>query len=172
LPYPSTNEEQTMVNKPRQIGTFAETGTLKAILPYFPAAKRITQHGSDDQGDIDSGDHADFVFEVKGGKQCRQVGDAKLQGWMDETDRERDELGKKWGVLVVQRAGFGQPRAARWWAYVHLGDLAWWSGGEYRVTDPRFVRLELGHLLELLADHGFTADKPWPETAEELSATA
>lgn len=152
-----------MVNKPKQIGTFAETGTLRAILPHFPDAKRIVQHGREDQGDIDSGDTGDFVFEVKGGKQCQQVGDKKLQGWMDETDEERDHLGKKWGVLVLQRAGFGQPRSDRWWAYVHLGDLAHWAGGEFRVGDPMFVRLELGHLLELLAAHGYTVDAPEEE---------
>lgn len=145
-----------MVNKPKQIGTFAETHTLKAILPYFPSAKRIVQHGSEDQGDIDTGDDARFVIEVKGGKQCQQIGDGKLAGWMQETEDERQKIGKEWGFLVTQRAGFGGPRARHWWAWANLSDLAVWAGGHYQPGRFSPVRLELGVLLDMLADHGLT----------------
>jgi hypothetical protein len=155
-----------MVNKPKAIGTFAETSTLKAILPYFPDAKRITLHGRDDQGDIDTGDHADFLIEVKGGKQCQQIGDGKLAGWMLETAIETRNLGKRFGFLVTQRAGFGGPRALHWWAWVKVSDLATWTGGFYAPDVDTVVRLELGALLELLSDNDFLPDKDFPSAGE------
>lgn len=157
-----------MVNRPKQIGTFAETGVLNAILPYFPRAKRIVLHGSDDQGDIDCGDDADFMIEVKGGKQCVRISDRQLALWMDETDRERDELGKRWGFLVTQRTGYGKPNAHRWWAWVHLGDLASFTGGYYPPGRFAVVRMELRDLLDLLADHDLIPDKDKPATAEPV----
>lgn len=154
-----------MANRPKQIGTFAEVSVLQVLEPYFPSAKRLVLKGKHDEGDLDAGDDTVIMFEVKGGKQCAQVGEKKLAGWMAETDRERDELGKRFGFLVTQRAGYGRPNAGRWWAHVHLGDLAEITGGHYRPGAFAVVRLELRDLLELLADHGYTADKDAPVTA-------
>lgn len=151
-----------MVNRPKQIGTAAETAVLRKLFPYFPDAKRVVLHGSDDQGDIDSGDGMDFIFEVKGGKQCSQISDMVLAKWMAEADLERDNARKRFGVLVCQRAGVGAPNAHRWWCYVHLGDLAQITGGFYRPGKFAVARLELGDFLELIADHDLTADRATP----------
>lgn len=157
-----------MVNKPKQIGTFAEVSVLQVLEPYYPEAKRIVQHGNQDEGDIDSGDGMELLFEVKGGKQCKEpIGPKQLAGWMTETDEERDRAGKTYGALVVQRSGYGRPRAAHWWVYVHIGDLARIVGGHYRPGRFAVTRMELGDFLEILADHDLTADKAWPESGED-----
>ena len=55
-----------MTNKPKAIGTFAETAVKNVLLPFFPDADRGAQTGNQDQGDIRH--CGQFVFEVKGGK--------------------------------------------------------------------------------------------------------
>lgn len=143
-----------MTNKPKQIGTFAETATLKQVTPYWAEAKRVVQHGSQDRGDI--GSCGQFIFECKGGKQCRQIGDKQLAAWMDEAMVEAEHAGVRFGILVTQRPGVGAPNARRWWAHVLTSDLAELVGGSWFPGKFSTVRLELGDLLDLLGDHGYT----------------
>jgi hypothetical protein len=137
-------------------GTWGESAVVKAILPYFPQAKRIRLNGAEDRGDIDCGDDTDFVIEVKAGKQTDTISDLKLAKWLDETEAERANAKKAFGFLVTQRRGVGAPRALQWWAWVDMSDLAAWLGQDY-VPDLRHpVRMELGKLLELLEQRGYT----------------
>lgn len=142
-----------MVNKPKQTGTKAETAVLKQIRPYFPGADRRTQKGANDEGDI--GYCGDFIFEVKGGAQTKQIGDGKLAKWMEEAEREAKHAGVTYGILVTQRAGFGLPNARRWWTYVRLEDFAEICGGYYKPGRFATIRLELGDFLDLISDQGF-----------------
>jgi len=143
-----------MVNRPKRIGTAAESAVLKQIKPYFPDADRIVLSGAADRGDI--GRCGAFIFEVKGGKQTAQIGDGKLAKWMEEAEREAKNAGVEYGILVAQRAGFGLPNARRWWVYVRMQDLAVIMNGFYLPGRFATVRLELGDFLDLLADQGFT----------------
>lgn len=151
-------KEHIMVNKSKAIGTSAESAVVKALKPYFPHAERLALAGAEDQGDI--GHCGDFVFEVKAGKTAETAGDGLLAKWVLETERERGARGVDYGVLVLKRAGVGPANAHRWWAYVPIGDLARWTGGEYIPKDFHIltVRLELGQLLDMLADLGFIED--------------
>lgn len=143
-----------MVNKPKAIGTFAETAVLKQILPYFPDASRNALAGSGDLGDI--GHAGQFIFEVKGGKQTHQIGDGKLADWMAQAQIEASHSGVQFGVLVTQRSGFGAPNARRWWVHLRMEDFAEICGGFYAPGRFATVRLELGDFLDLIADQGYT----------------
>lgn len=152
-----------MVNKPKKIGTEAETGVLKKILPYFPTAERLVLHGDRDQGDI--AHCGDFIFEVKGGAQAKQFGDGQLAKWMEEAQKEAGHRGVRFGVLVTARAGFSaRENAHRWWAWLRIEDFAEIAGGFYRPGRFATVRLELCDLLELLADQGYTPNVGEPAT--------
>lgn len=150
-----------MTNKPKAIGTFAETAVKNVLLPFFPDADRGAQTGNQDQGDIRH--CGQFVFEVKGGKQCREpVAPETLNKWMHEARTEALNFGAAYGVLVLQRSGYGAPRAGFWWAYVTVEQLALFTRGHYPDGQASYVpvRLELWALLEILADMGYTEDIP------------
>jgi hypothetical protein len=141
--------------RPKDIGTRAESAVVKALKPYFPDAERIALKGGSDQGDI--GWCGDFIFEVKGGQQTKQIGDKLLQEWMDQTRHERNNRQVAYGVLVIQR--HGKADANRWWAYIDIGNFCSIVGSGYRVSgDVMPIRLELGELLAVLADNGATID--------------
>jgi hypothetical protein len=151
-----------MVNRPKQIGTWGETGALRAILPYFPDATRIVQHGDKDQGDLHL--NKAWMAEVKAGKQTVQVGPKLFDKWVSELWAEMAHSGRTLGFLVIQRHGYGQPNAHRWWAYIPLGllnsvlnsDPSPMSSESYQTM----VRMELCELLAILADAGETDAVP------------
>lgn len=145
--------------RPKDIGTRAESATVKAVKPYFPDADRAALHGSQDIGDlINTGD---ICFEVKGGNTARDAANAGrsvlIEKWLADTERERKAAGKKFGVLVLQRAGVTDAR--RWWAILNVAAFAHIMGAPGHKNDSP-VRLELGHLLDILADQGYTPDGP------------
>ncbi len=146
-----------MTNRPKQIGTAAETAVTRICLPYFPDAERRVLHGDADQGDIKL--NRRWIVEVKGGKQTIQVGDKLLAKWVTELWTEIGHAGAEHGFLVLQRAGVGAPNAHRWWAYIPLGHLIDAMTGAYRAAPSVYdtmVRLELGQLLAVLASAGET----------------
>lgn len=152
-------KESIMVNKSKAIGTKAESAVVKVLQPYFPDAERLALAGQEDQGDI--GHCGDFVFEIKSGKAAETAGDGLLSKWVQETERERQARGVAFGILVLKRAGVGPANAHRWWAYVLDRDFVEWAGGYYRSRSGMVtVRLELGQLLDMIADLGYTADDP------------
>lgn len=149
-----------MVNRPKQIGTAAETAVLRILLPYFPEARRNVQHGAHDQGDIFT---ESICWEVKGGNQARGSNGSgvaprgMLTDWMRQTEAERLNAGATIGVLVMQRAGFGAQRAEHWWACLRADQFGIILGGHGHAA-PAPVRLELRDLLSLLADNGWCPD--------------
>jgi len=158
-----------MTNKPKQIGTAGETAVLRAVLPYFPEARRNVQHGSRDEGDLFLS--KDFIIEVKAGKQVRQVGDLQLAAWYSQTTTEAANSLARYGILVLQRWGVGAPNAHRWWAYIDLADLSELLGGGYPSGDDmqvQLVRLELGHLLDMLGNLGHAPQAAWQDPTEPL----
>lgn len=155
-----------MVNKPKAIGTAGETAVLRAILPYYPTAYRLVLAGSQDKGDIRANE--DTIFEVKAGAQTKQIGDKKLAGWLAEAETERVHSRATFGFLITQRAGVGAPNALRWWAWTTLEVLGELCGSESLRAAP--VRLELGALLELLADTGFSDTRPEKACLEQSNS--
>lgn len=146
-----------MVNRPKQIGTAAETAVLKIVKPYFPDAHRLVLAGKADQGDIRLNNR--FILEVKGGKQAQQIGDVQLAKWMTEANVEAVHASVDWGILVTQRAGVGAPNAHRWWAWLTVGQITTFGSGYGHALGPVAsapVRLELGALLAILVETGMT----------------
>lgn len=144
-----------MPRRSKDIGTDGERAVLGAVLPYWPTARREVLHGHKDLGDIVG--CGPVIFEVKAGKQTLQVGDAQIEKWLAEAEKERKQAGVRFGVLVTQRAGFGFPRADRWWAWLNVAALADIMGAPGHES-PAPVRMELRALLDVLADQGFTPD--------------
>jgi len=58
-----------VVNRPRDIGTAAETAVVRVLREYFPEADRSPLRGHHDQGDIRG--TGDFIWEVKAGNTAR-----------------------------------------------------------------------------------------------------
>ena len=159
-----------MVNRPREIGTAAETAVVKILRDYFPDADRSPLRGNRDQRDIRG--TGDFIWEVKAGAVARgraglaETAAGNVTEWLRQTEQERIHAGSRFSVLVTVRAGVGPKNARRWWAWLHTAAFADIMGapGHQNATP---LRLELGALLDILADQGLT-----PDVAEETAAVA
>lgn len=146
-----------MTNKPKAIGTAAETAVTRHLRDNgFPNAERLTLKGSSDEGDI--GHCGRFIFEVKGGQMAKTAGDALISKWIEEAEVERINRRVDFGILVTARAAFGAKRVGKWWAWLTLRDLAEITGGAYFAAERIVVRMELGALLQLLGDQGYMDD--------------
>jgi hypothetical protein len=111
-----------MVNRPKNIGTAAETAVVRAARTRgFPHADRLTLTGNKDRGDI--GLAPGVILEIKGGEKARAASDLDIERWLNETELERAHAGADVAFLVTQRRGVGAPNAHRWWAWWRLGWL-------------------------------------------------
>ena len=162
-----------MKTKPRDIGTAAETATVKILRPYWPTADRSPLRGNRDQGDIRG--TGDFIWEIKAGKAAREVHREMLKTWLTQTRVEQENADAGYGILVTTRLGYGPDRADKWWAWVPVDQFAQLLGQEYIPLEFAWpVRMELGDLLMMLADLGYTDAAPWTDPtapAELLEVT-
>jgi hypothetical protein len=143
-----------MVNRPKAIGTAAETAVVRAARRHgFPGADRLTLTGRHDRGDV--GLCPGVILEVKGGETARNASDALVESWLDESSREAFHASADVAFLVVQRRGVGAPNAHRWWAWWRLGWLEHLRAPETRDVEPTPVRMQLGHALRLLRAAGY-----------------
>jgi hypothetical protein len=127
-----------MANRPKQIGTRAETIVLKVCQRNgFPYARRNALQGAKDCGDIHLGDGTDTIIEVKGGKQCQKLTPAKMDLWMKQTRAEIVNAGARFGFLVTQVAGYGEKSAEKWLAHIpaELTGTHWDHEVNYVTTD-------------------------------------
>ena len=109
-----------MTNRPRRIGTSAETAVVKALQRLgFEHATRVPLSGNHDRGDIHLNPGSDrlLLIEAKGGAQGHDPGDALLASWLDQLAAEISNAGAVDGILVCQRRGVGPKNAERWWAW-------------------------------------------------------
>ena len=105
------------MNKPKAVGTAAETAVTRALHGLgFPHAERRALRGAHDAGDITG--TPGICWEVKGGTAAKTASDNLVAQWLDDTERERRAAGAAVGVLVLQRSGIGGVNAHRWWAVV------------------------------------------------------
>lgn len=147
------------MNKPKQIGTAAETATVRYLVSLeggFPGAERRALKGTYDEGDITG--TPGVCWEVKGGDAARDITDGRLATWMGELAAEVMHSRSRVGVLVAQRRGVGAPNAGRWWAYMRACDVAnllyhELPGASVEPTWP--VRMELRQACELLRHAGY-----------------
>ena len=144
------------VNRPKQIGTAAETAVVKAARRLgFPNADRLTLTGANDRGDV--GLCPGVIVEVKGGQAAKAAGDGLIQSWLVETSIERVNAGADFAILVTQRAGIGLPNAHRWWAHMRVGTFLDLMGG-MPIPPPMLdspLRMTLADALALFRAAGF-----------------
>jgi hypothetical protein len=108
-----------MVNKPRNVGTKAETAVTRYLLENGVPAHRTAQHGSADVGDIHALNGL-VVLEVKSHKGHPSPG--QVDRWMTETDAEAARVPScDVAALVVKRPGSAKP--ADWTAHMRVIDL-------------------------------------------------
>ena len=102
------------MSRQKQKGTSFETLTVNFLRDNgFPYAERRSLHGTADKGDITG--CGPIVFECKNHKTY------SLSEWMRETETEKQNATADIGVLVVKRAGVGDP--ARQYAVLTLEDV-------------------------------------------------
>ncbi len=151
-----------MVNRPRNIGTAAESAVVRVLHANgFPHAERRQLRGNLDCGDVTG--TPGVVWEVKGGTAARTASDGQVAAWLAETDRERLNAAADIGVLVVARKGIGAANAGRWWVVLPMWQAAWaarpntWpqvAGADPTLRD-RPVRLHLVDMCALLVATGY-----------------
>jgi hypothetical protein len=143
-----------MVNRPRAIGTVAETAVVRvARANGFPWADRLALHGTLDVGDVTL--CPGVMVEIKGGDAARNATDRDIERWLDETAIERDQARAVVGFLVVQRAHVGLVNASRWWAYWRLGWIADLDDRQWLYARAMPVRTLLGESLTMLRAAGY-----------------
>jgi len=146
-----------VVNRPKQIGTAAETAVVRAARTRgFPGADRLTLTGALDRGDV--GLCPGVILEVKGGDHARRASDALIVKWLAETERERVNAGADVALLVTQRPGIGAPNAHRWACHMWAGTFLQLVGATTAVTapDPHApIRMTFDSALALLRARGY-----------------
>lgn len=148
-----------MVNKPKNIGTAAETAVVRVLNSNgFPGADRAPLHGRDDTGDI----HVlpGLMLEIKGGKAAEKASMAQIDEWLAETRREGANWNADYAFLVTKRSGYGAGRAQHWWAWPSVYDLGYLAAeicdiGPDIETVHMPVRIELRYLIRLLRRAGW-----------------
>jgi hypothetical protein len=144
-----------MRRRPRDIGTYAETAVVRAIVPRgFPLAERRSLRGRHDAGDITG--TPGVCWSVKGGAAARTASDGQVLLWLRCLDDQVVEAKADVGVLVLPRPGIGTPFAFRWWAIMRLRTLHRLATG----SDDPFsrwypARLLLADACELLTLAGY-----------------
>src|SRR5690606_36637180 len=95
--------------RPRDIGTAAETAVVRYLRDHgFPHAERRTLRGSQDAGDITG--IPGVCWSVKGGQAAKDASDGLVEDWLSELERQRSRAKASYGVLVLQRRGYGPDR--------------------------------------------------------------
>lgn len=106
-----------MSNPSKRKGTEAETAvTLAMRSTHWPSAERRTLSGSQDKGDINTG-NSRLVIEVKADKAL------EYPRYLRETEIERVNAGADLGVCVIKPPGLGQRRVGYWWML--MSDATW-----------------------------------------------
>lgn len=144
-----------MTNKPKAIGTAAETAVVKALrVNGFPNAERRALAGEYDLGDVVG--TPGIVWEVKGGAAAKTASDGQVEAWLTETERERANANAVYGVLVMQRAGIGALRAGQWWAVMPADSFLHLTGATAPIgVYGQPIRVHLDALCVLLRHAGY-----------------
>ena len=138
----------------REKGARFERAVANAIKPWFPDARRSRDNGSattSDTGDL-AGTHDGLFFSLKDVAAARTEPPALINGWLAEAHVKGDD---RIPLVVVKRQGRADPLMS--WTWLPLGDLlivAGW-GAEALPLCSAPVRMELRHVLDLLAAAGY-----------------
>lgn len=115
-----------MVNRPKQVGTSAETGLVRACRRLgFPGADRQPLRGDRDTGDayLVPGLTAGIIASVKAGAMAKTASLFEVDMWWAQTCAMRDRAGAKIGLLVLARKGYAPARAEGWRCIFDAADV-------------------------------------------------
>lgn len=147
------------MNKPKQIGTKAETAVARYLQGNgWPHAERRALRGRLDAGDITG--TPGVCWSVKGGEAARNASDLDVHNWLADLDDQKGHARADVGVLVLQRRGYGPQRAGHWWTVLTLDDLSavvMQEGARiyHRLALDLPVRLTLGSVVTILRADGY-----------------
>ena len=143
-----------MTNRPKAIGTAAETAVVRYLAAHgFPAAERRALHGATDLGDITG--TPGIVWEVKGGEAAKDASDKRVAAWFDEAREEAGNAGATYGFLIVARR---RKNVRDWWAVIDVCDLAKLVRRDaLNQSSNLHCRLTLAQLVELLTLAGWAS---------------
>jgi hypothetical protein len=149
------------VNRPKVIGTKAETATVRYLRTAgFPGAERRALRGTLDAGDIAG--TPGVCWSVKGGQAATTASDGQVQAWLDEAMKQASNAGADVGVLVLNRRGIGPANAGRWWAVMPgwqyealCGGGAVLGGRGWEFGDRGPLRMHLSQACALLVYAGY-----------------
>jgi hypothetical protein len=125
-----------MVNKPRNLGTFAESGVVEYLRTHgFPHAERRSLNGALDRGDVTG--CPGLCIEVKYAGSGLQLG-----SWLIETGVERINAAAEYGILVVKPAGLGVKKTGSWYAAMYASEFnrLWLQGLERQESMAPILR--------------------------------
>ncbi|WP_333811114.1 hypothetical protein [Timonella senegalensis] len=149
-----------MTNKPKNIGTAAETAiTRTAHTRGFPNARRLALTGNKDQGDIQL--TPNIIIEAKAGHTAENASDTLITTWLNQTHTEtHNHPTATIGFLVTKRKGHGHTNAHNWWAHFHHTTWAQLIGYQLPTTaNPHaIIRTTLDSALALLQAAGHAED--------------
>ena len=137
-----------MVNKPKNIGTAAESAVVKyAKTRGFPAAERLALHGGKDIGDVRL--RPGFHLEVKAGAQAQNPSPRQVGEWMEEAAVEGANAGAAC-FLVTRRKGYGSP--GDWRVWLTMGELIWTLEAYVPDNTEVVVSMDLAGFLTVMVD--------------------
>lgn len=107
-----------MVNKPKRMGTFAESAVAAFLIENgWPYAERRALQGLLDKGDIAG--TPGLCWEVK---SCSRA-NVPYSTYLRECEIERVNASAQFGITVVKTAGMGVTRIGQWLAVMYFDDL-------------------------------------------------
>lgn len=145
------------MNKPKAIGTAAETGVRNYLLDrdYTKLeAHRNVLAGAADQGDVwlRHPQLGLIVFEVKAGNAAKTASYEQCERWYREARTERVNAAGAYAILVTVRAGYSPARAGAWNAWLDWATIEELTGATPPVAiRDHLIRMPLSDLVTLLA---------------------
>lgn len=141
----------------RDKGARFERAVTKAIQPWFPDVRRSRDNGSATTSD--TGDLADtgpgLWWSLKDVAAARTDPPALIAAWLAEATAK---AAGRIPLLVTKRSGHAD--VLRSWVWLSLDDLTWLAVCDRGVLVLAPVRMELRHVLHLLAAAGYTQGDP------------
>lgn len=149
-----------MTNRPKQIGTAAESLTRNWMNDDgWTECHRIAQTGNADQGDLlICSVPFKAIAEVKAGAMAEAASPLQISKWLDETETERVNAGAQIGALIVRRYRRGP---AHWDVWLRLKDIVWLETGVRGWSDipVRISLADFSALLRFAADETTAGDR-------------
>lgn len=135
-----------VTNKPKQKGTAAETAVVQWAKKHeFYQAERLALYGTLDRGDVRIA--SGVMAQVKDGytKDRKEPTDFQIDGWLKETEKQRQRGEFEIALLVHKRFGKGDPDEWRWYLdkrnALTLMGVTTMIGGTWTVW-PQYIQLQ------------------------------